>query len=396
LWILVLALAGVGFAGASSWVHYRILTDPTYVSPCDINASFNCSQAYLSSYGSVAGVPVALGGLAWFVLVALIAAFARPSGAGRSVATAYVFALSTVALAAVLYLAYASFAVLGTGCLLCMGTYAAVIGIFVVSGAASSVGVGQLPARLSSDVQGVFNSPATFLVAILYLVGTASTVALFPREGDEVQAAEQVQAPPQDAAEAFAAAWAQQPREDLGVPADGAKVVIVKFLDWQCPSCKAAYFAYKPVLDQFAETHPGAVKVVVKDYPLSSRCNFGMTTELHQAACEESVLVRLAREVDREQEAVDWLFSQPNQQGVTVAQVRDAAESLLGVTDFDAAYARLIPDIQRDVADGQALRVNSTPTYFINGVRAQTESGWLPPAYFELAITLELEKTPEG
>jgi len=76
--------------------------------------------------------------------------------------------------------------------------------------------------------------------------------------------------------------------------------------------------------------------------------------------------------------------------------VKAQAESLLGVTDFDAAYARLLPDVRADVADGNFLRVNSTPTYFINGIRAQTATGWLPAAYFELAITLELEKTPEG
>jgi hypothetical protein len=28
----------------------------------------------------------------------------------------------------------------------------------------------------------------------------------------------------------------------------------------------------------------------------------------------------------------------------------------------------------------------------VNGVAAQTEQGWLPPHYFELAIKLELEK----
>ena len=53
--ILAFALVGLAFASASAWVHYRLLTDPTYVSPCDINAPFNCSQVYLSRFGSVRG-----------------------------------------------------------------------------------------------------------------------------------------------------------------------------------------------------------------------------------------------------------------------------------------------------------------------------------------------------
>ena len=58
-WIILgLAILGFGFASSSAWVHYRLLTDASYISPCDINQTFNCSQVYLSHYGSVGGVPV--------------------------------------------------------------------------------------------------------------------------------------------------------------------------------------------------------------------------------------------------------------------------------------------------------------------------------------------------
>src|SRR5262245_33645029 len=104
--ILAFAVLGLGFAGASTWVHYKLVTDPTYVSPCDINAQFNCSQVYLSRYGSVWGVPVAIGGMIWFALVGLIAWFMRPGAPGAKTSQpggAYIFALSTIGLAAILY-----------------------------------------------------------------------------------------------------------------------------------------------------------------------------------------------------------------------------------------------------------------------------------------------------
>lgn len=388
--ILAFSILGLGFAGASSWVHYRILVDPTYISPCDINAAFNCSQVYLSSYGSVAGVSVAVLGAAWFALVGLIAAFA-PARSTRSPAAAYVFALATIGLAVVLYLGYVSYFVLQTGCVLCMGTYVAVIGIFIVSGASASATVSALPGRLVGDIQSVFAEPTTFLVAIVYLVGVAGAVVMFPTEGQLAQAATDIQAPAADARAQFADAWAQQPRVNLGIDAGDAKVVIVKFVDWQCPSCKGAHIAYKPVLERFEQSHPGAVTQVIKDYPLSNRCNVSMQGEIHIAACEEAVLVRLARERGRADEVIDWLFALPNQMLVTPDQIRAEAGSRLGVTDFDAAYARILPDVRRDIADGTALNVSSTPTYFVNGIRAQTPQGWLSPAYFELAITLELE-----
>ena len=44
----------------SSYVHYKLLTDASYTSACDVSTTVNCTQAYLSRYGSLWGVPVAL------------------------------------------------------------------------------------------------------------------------------------------------------------------------------------------------------------------------------------------------------------------------------------------------------------------------------------------------
>src|SRR6187551_191938 len=147
--ILLLALAGLGFAGASTWVHYRLLTDATYVSPCDVNATFNCSQVYLSRFGAVGGVPVALGGILWFALVTLLAVFARP-GDAKDPSGGYVFAASLVGLAVIAYLSYASFFILRTACLLCIGTYICVLGILITSAIGATTSVTRLPLRLVS------------------------------------------------------------------------------------------------------------------------------------------------------------------------------------------------------------------------------------------------------
>ena len=57
--ILVLALAGLVVSVMASYVHYQLLTDASYTSFCDVGDTMSCTQAYLSRYGSVAGVPVA-------------------------------------------------------------------------------------------------------------------------------------------------------------------------------------------------------------------------------------------------------------------------------------------------------------------------------------------------
>ena len=169
--VLLFGLVGLGFAGASAWVHYQLLTNPSYTSFCDVNATFNCSQVYLSQYGSFQGVSTAVGGLIWFGLAVVLAAFGgapAPVDAGSKAPTspvgAYLFAWSTIGLAVILYLAYASFFILGTACLLCIGTYVCVIAIFVLSGVSSSVPMAELPARLVAVSYTHMPLPPTDLV----------------------------------------------------------------------------------------------------------------------------------------------------------------------------------------------------------------------------------------
>jgi uncharacterized membrane protein len=108
----VAAVAGLGFAAASTWVHYRILRDPLYSSFCDVNATFSCTEAYTSRFGSIAGVPVALIGVLFFAFILVLIALCQRSPSARQNVAGYVFAASTVGLAGVLYLAYASFFIL--------------------------------------------------------------------------------------------------------------------------------------------------------------------------------------------------------------------------------------------------------------------------------------------
>jgi uncharacterized membrane protein len=98
----------------------------------------------LSRYGSVAGVPVAVGGVIFFTLVLLLIWAGRRGRPAADSAPAYIFALSTLGLAIVLYLGYASFFVLKEVCPLCLTTYVAVIGVFVVSGGANVLPMSRL------------------------------------------------------------------------------------------------------------------------------------------------------------------------------------------------------------------------------------------------------------
>lgn len=400
--ILVAALAGLGFSGASLSVHHRLLTDPSYTSFCDVNATFNCSQVYLSQYGSFQGVSTALFGLIWFGVALLLAAFGgagtTTSGAVRtqaSAAGAYLFAWSTVGLAVVLYLAYASFFVLGTACLLCLGTYVAVLAIFLLSGTSQSVPVTELPGRIGKDLQTM--NPVALTVAVLFVGSSVAAIAYLPKDnlpkaGDtETPQAAQQAAPGEDAVAKWLAEFDAKPRVDVGVPADGAKVVIVKWNDFQCPSCREGFTWYKPVIAKYAASHPGAIKYVIKDFPLEGECNYTTPNMTHYAACESSAAMRMAKEAGKGDEMEKWLFD--NQARLTPDVVRDGFQSVTGLTNFTERYPAVLAGVRQDVSDGVALQIGQTPTYFINGVKVL---GNLQPQWLEVLIEHELKKgTPQ-
>jgi uncharacterized membrane protein/protein-disulfide isomerase len=428
---LIIVLAAFGFAAAVAalYVHYRLVADPSYTSFCDVSETVSCEAVLTSRYGSLFGVPVAVGGAIWSALVLLLgvlgmraAAAPEPSGpakaghhdrpakagqpgpakAGRhdvpdnrpARVAGYIFLLSTVGLAAVLYLGYASFFVLRQMCPLCMAMYVSVIGLFIVSGGAAS-DLSALPGAFGRDLSAVTASPLASTLAVALIVVSVGLVGWFPREAPVAEDAAAAPEPlptetlgPQET-QAFEAWLAAQPRVELSLPgASGARVVVAKFNDYQCPACRQAYIAYKAIQQKYETQSPGQVAFVNVDYPLESECNTG---GIHAAACEAAVAVRLARTRNRAAQMEEWLFD--NQPAMTRDTVKQALADIAQVTDFDAQYAGVLDEVRKDAQLGQKLQINGTPTFFINGLRIAST---LRPAYFDAAIAWELKRTQAG
>jgi uncharacterized membrane protein/protein-disulfide isomerase len=435
--IIVLSAVGLAASVAALYVHYRLLADPSYTSFCDVSETVSCEAVLTSQYGSLFGIPVAVGGAIWSALVLLLGVFGmtsapapapaaaagpasasakaaadkkaghydrsvkgQPAKGGHHVAAAqdnragrvagYIFLLSTLGLAAVLYLGYASFFVLRQACPLCMAMYVSVIGLFIVSGGAASE-LSAIPGALGRDLRAVTGSPLASALAVVLIAASVGLVAWFPSEEPVADtAAAAPVAPPTETlgpeeTQAFEAWLAAQPRVPLDVPSDGARVVVVKFNDYQCPACRQAYIAYKAIQQRYETQSPGQVAFVNVDYPLESECNTG---GIHSAACEAAVAVRLARTRNRAAQMEEWLFD--NQPGMTRDTVKQALADIAQVTDFDAQYAKVLDEVRKDAQLGQKLQINGTPTFFINGIRIAST---LRPAYFDAAIAWELTRT---
>lgn len=401
-WFVAFATLGLGASSASAFVHSRILNDPTYASFCDVSATFSCTEAYTSRFGAVGGVPVALVGLLFFVFVLGLIAISSQSPAARQSLPGYIFAVSTLGLAVVLYLAYASYFLLHVVCLLCVGTYVAIIGLFLTTGAATRHPMTSLPSRAVKDLGLLIRTPSALTATIVFVAASAGAVALFPEQRVTAAAGESAAsgAAQQQPASIPAASASQvqqleqylaaQPRVPVILPDAGAAVVIVKFNDYQCPACGQTHRDYQPVIAKWNAQAPGKVKFITKDYPLERECNQFVGQDLHSGACEAAVAVRLAREKGKAEAMEDWLIA--NQPAMNPDTVRKAAATVGGVTDFEQRYAGTLELVKADIAQGAQLKITGTPTFFMNGMRLPG----LRAEFFDSAIAWELRRVTAG
>jgi protein-disulfide isomerase len=273
-----------------------------------------------------------------------------------------------------------------------VAVYVSVIGIFLLSGGAGSASLASLPGRIGRDIGSVTRNPAALGMAAVWLIASLALVALFPRESAST-ASEGVAAavvPPTetlhpDEVAQFEAWLAQQPRTDLGIPADGASVVVAKFNDYQCPACRQTYLEYRWIVEKYRASAGDQVKFVSVDFPLEAECNTG---GIHGAACEAAAAVRMARAKNRGEQMEEWLFANQSQ-AMTRDQVKAGLQQIAQVDDFDAQYPKVLEQVRADAQLGQRLQIQGTPTFYINGIRINSS---LRPVYFDAAIAYELKR----
>ena len=137
---------------------------------------------------------------------------------------------------------------------------------------------------------------------------------------------------------------------------DDAPITIVEFSDFQCPFCKRFHDeTYRALLDAY----PGQIRFVYRNLPL---------TAIHPDAMPAAVASLCANEQNVYWEYHDKLFS--SDVLGTDTYIQYANELNLNAEDFSACLAsgKFDEFIQQDMEFAFELGVQSTPTFFINGL----------------------------
>lgn len=137
-----------------------------------------------------------------------------------------------------------------------------------------------------------------------------------------------------------------------------APITIVEFADLYCPSCRSQHQWLEPLLNG---PYKGKVKLVLRHWPVYQQ---------HKHAVAAAMLSEWAAEQGKFEEFVHAVHtiedndSLPALLGAVEAAGldKDAAAALMG---NDQAQTKYLERVQKDIADGNKLGVESTPTWFV-------------------------------
>ena len=172
----------------------------------------------------------------------------------------------------------------------------------------------------------------------------------------------------------------QAPRAEIEIgdspqrgPAE-APITIVEFSDFQCPYCRRA----QPTLSEIQEKYPGKVRFVYKDLPLR---------EIHPQAQSAAEAAHCAGDQGKYWEYQKVLFS-------TEQIVESLYPKIAGLLQLDPlAFQQCLDSgkheatVNAGLEQALAVGANSTPTFFVNGIKL---SGSQPLENFAEIIDAEL------
>lgn len=203
-------------------------------------------------------------------------------------------------------------------------------------------------------------SEAKIIVWVLLVaVVVAGVIALFAARASSPAAA------PQEAVEDAGQLVRENSRVLSQAPEEQA--VLVEFLDYECESCRAAY----PFIEDLRADYAENVTFVHRYFPLPGHRNSMNAAVAVEAAAQQGAYEPMYQRMFETQ--TEWGESAEDKSTV----FRGFAEDLdLDMAAYDAAVADPATQqrVQQDVADGAALGVSGTPTFFLDGQVLDPES----------------------
>ncbi|MDO8492791.1 MAG: DsbA family protein [bacterium] len=139
------------------------------------------------------------------------------------------------------------------------------------------------------------------------------------------------------------------------------KVVLMEYSDFQCPACKA----YFPLVEELIKEMGDKITFVYRNFPLTQHANAQVSARAAEAAGRQGKFWEMYQKLFENQDT--WAELSSSEAG---AIFKGYAKDIgLDLSKFDSDYVdpNIKGKILNDYKSGINLKVEGTPTFFLNG-----------------------------
>ena len=161
------------------------------------------------------------------------------------------------------------------------------------------------------------------------------------------------------------------------------KVTLVEFGDYQCPAC----IEYHPLVKQILSEFSGQVNYVFRNFPLSQHVNAPISAYAVEAAGLQGKYWQMHDKIY--ESTGEWVASS-DPKNVFIGYAGNLGLDVDKFkTDIDSDTVK--NKVQSDMNDGNLVKLDATPTFYLNGVKVKGLTGSY--AGLKSVISAELSKS---
>ena len=158
-------------------------------------------------------------------------------------------------------------------------------------------------------------------------------------------------------------------RSDDWVKGDSnAKVTLIEYADFECPACAQ----YLDILDRLEEEYKSDLRIVYRHFPLPQHTKAIDTAKAAEAAGFQGKFWEMNSLLYEKQD--EWIEEGNIKERLIEYAKELGLEEGKFTEDYDSDV--ISKSIKQDEVDALTLRVNQTPTFFVNGKKVISSNGY--------------------
>lgn len=363
--LLILSLlASIGLFIYLTFHHFALKLGLGGSSLCHISSKINCDAAATSSFAELAGIPVAILGGVFHIILLLFVIFYR---FGWSEPTSYLrvtlrgMLISSVAVAVIF--GSISLFILKILCPFCIATYVfSLINLFLGW---------NLVQNYSKDTfrfSNYFNEYKSHLIVLITIPITSWVVSGMIQSNYGLDQLKK-QIPEKIAIWNAGTQFSFDKSIGISNKVENPRMTIVEFADFKCSHCKYAAATFETFLSNKPD-----IEFIYKPFPLDGSCNDGIPQKGDGSRCVLAAFTLCADKLA--QKGLDmyhWIFHR-QEKLINISDVKSLLPEIQADLGLDSAQmsecadsSEIYDQLKKSAAEGAAAQVEGTPAVYLNG-----------------------------